>query len=155
MKLSIIGIGTAGAAALAAGALIMAPTATAVDPTTATLTADCGSFGSGEVKLDATQDGTAATITLSSSAVKAPIAVAENSVETSLTLANANGGDDVTFSGNSNPAMSAGDDVNSGPLDATVTAGDVLEAKSATIKVLGITVNCTATSAQNPGPFTF
>lgn len=154
MKLSILGIGTAGAAALAVGALVMAPSATAVDPTTATIQADCGSIGSGEVKLEATQDGTAATITLSSSAVKVPIAIGENTVETTLTLSNANG-EDVTFSGNANPALEAGDDVNSGPLDGTVASGDALEAKSATIKVLGLTVECTGTSAQEPGPFTF
>ncbi|MGW7352112.1 hypothetical protein [Streptomyces sp. Z26] len=154
MKRNIIGIGTAGAAALALGAFVLAPSASAVDPTTATIQADCGSIGSGEVKLEATQDGTAATITLSSSAVKVPIAIPANSVETTLTLAKADGSE-VTFSGNANPALNSGDDVNSGPLAGTVAAGDSLEAKSATIKVLGLTVNCTGTSAQDPGPFTF
>lgn len=149
-------LGTAlGTALLAAGALAFAPTASAVDPTIATVSADCGSAGSGEATLTATQDGTAATITLSSSAVKAPIDVAAGSVETTLTMTK-NGSDTATFTGKSNPAMSAGDDVNSGPLDGTVAAGDVMEAKSVKLVIFGvITVNCTATSAQTPGPFTF
>jgi hypothetical protein len=149
-------LGTAlGTAVLAAGAIAFAPGASAVDPTTATVSADCGSAGSGEAKLTATQDGTAATITLTSSAVKAPIDVEAGSVETTLTLSK-NGSDTATFTGKSNPAMSAGDDVDSGPLDGTVAAGDVMEAKSVKIVIFGtITVNCTATSAQSPGPFTF
>ncbi|QPP06133.1 hypothetical protein G4Z16_06670 [Streptomyces bathyalis] len=149
-------LGTAlGTAVLAVGALAFAPTASAVDPTTATVSADCGSAGSGEATLTATQDGTAATITLSSSAVKAPIDVAAGSVETTLTMTK-NGSDTATFTGKSNPAMSAGDDVNSGPLDGTVAAGDVMEAKSVKLVIFGtITVTCNATSAQTPGPFTF
>ena len=87
--------------------------------------------------------------------MKAPIDVAAGSVETTLTMTK-NGSDTATFTGKSNPAMSAGDDVNSGPLDGTVAAGDVMEAKSVKIVIFGtITVNCTPTSAQNPGPFTF
>ncbi|HWM38129.1 MAG TPA: hypothetical protein VNS49_13535 [Streptomyces sp.] len=149
-------LGTAlGTAALTAGALAFAPAAAAVDPTTATVSADCGSAGAGEATLVATQDGTAATITLSSSAVKAPIDVAAGSVSTTLTLSK-NGTDTAEFTGNSNPAMSAGDDVNSGPLDGTVAAGDVMEAKSVKLVIFGtITVNCNATSPQTPGPFTF
>lgn len=149
-------LGTAlGTAILAAGALAFAPTATAVDPTTATVTADCGSAGAGEATLTATQDGTAATITLSSSAVKAPIDVGAGSVSTTLTLSK-NGTDTATFTGDSNPAMAAGDDVNSGPLDGTVAAGDVMEAQSVELVIFGaITVSCTATSPQSPGPFTF
>jgi len=156
MGRSTTALGTAlGTAALMAGALAFAPTANAVDPTTATVSADCGSDGAGEATLVATQDGTSATITLSSSAVKAPIDVGAGSVSTTLTLSK-NGTDTATFTGNSNPAMSAGDDVNSGPLDGTVAAGDVLEATSVKLVVFGlITVNCTATSPQAPGPFTF
>lgn len=143
------------AALLAAGTLAFAPGAAAVDPTTATVSADCGSAGSGEATLKATQDGTAATITISSSAVKAPIDVEAGSVETTLTLTK-NGDDTATFEGDSNPAMSAGDDVDSGPLDGTVAAGDVLEAKSVKLVIFGtITVECQATSPQDPGPFTF
>lgn len=156
MRRSRLALGAAlGTAALTAGALAFAPGALAVDPTTATVTADCGDAGSGEATLTATQDGTAATITLTSSAVKAPIDVAANSVETTLTLAKSDGST-VDFTGKSNPAMSSGDDVDSGPLDGTVAAGDVLEAKEAKLVVFGtITVTCKATSAQNPGPFTF
>ncbi|HEV7628568.1 MAG TPA: hypothetical protein VGO89_18900, partial [Streptomyces sp.] len=80
---------------------------------------------------------------------------AAGSVSTTLTLSK-NGTDTATFSGNANPALAAGDDVNSGPLDGTVAAGDVMEAKSVKLVVAGIiTVNCTATSPQTPGPFTF
>ncbi|MET7763611.1 hypothetical protein ABZS71_16905 [Streptomyces sp. NPDC005393] len=151
-----LGIGTAlGAAALATGALTLAPTATAVTPTTATLTADCGTFGSGRATLVATQDGTSATITLSSSAIKAPIDIPAGSVNSTLTLSK-NGSDTTTFTGSSNPAIPSGSDVSTGPLTGTVAAGDVLEATSLKLVVFGlITVDCTATSAQSPGPFTF
>jgi hypothetical protein len=151
-----LGIGTAlGTAALAVGALTLAPTAVAVTPTTATLTADCGSFGSGLATLVATQNGTAATITLSSAAVKAPIDIPAGSVSSTLTLSK-NGTGTTTFTGNANPAIKTGADVTTGPLNGTVAAGDVLEAKSLKLVVFGlITVDCTATSAQSPGPFTF
>jgi hypothetical protein len=156
MGRSRLALGSAlGTAALVAGALAFAPNAAAVDPTAATVSADCGSAGAGEATLTATQDGTSATITLASSAVKAPIDVAAGSVSTTLTLSK-NGTDTATFTGDSNPALSAGDDVNSGPLDGTVAAGDVMEAKSVKLVIFGtITVNCTVTSAQAPGPFTF
>jgi hypothetical protein len=156
MKRSTFGIGTTlGMAVLAAGALALAPTASAVDPTTATLTADCGSYGSGEATLTATQDGTNATITLTSSAVTAPTAVPAGSVDSTLTLTK-NGSDTATFTGNANPAMAQGDDVTTGPLSGTVASGDVLEAQSLKAVIFGfITLNCTATSAQSPGPFTF
>ncbi|OPF71825.1 hypothetical protein VT50_0232455 [Streptomyces antioxidans] len=151
-----LGISTAmGAAALAAGALALAPTASAVDPTTATLSAECGSYGSGEATLTATQSGTDATITLSSGAIKAPIDVPAGSVNSTLTLSK-NGSDTTTFTGNSNPAIPTGSDVTTGPLNGTVASGDVLEAKSLKLVIFGlITVDCTATSAQSPGPFTF
>ncbi|WKX68876.1 hypothetical protein [Streptomyces sp. XD-27] len=154
MRRSKLGIVTA-TAALATGAIVLAPTASAVDPTTATVTADCGSYGSGTATLTATQDGTAATITLTSSAVKAPAAVPAGSVDSTLTLSK-NGSGTTTFTGKDNPAMETGDDVTTGPLKGTVAAGDILEAKSLKLTVFGvITVNCTATSAQSPGPFTF
>ncbi|QKV95883.1 hypothetical protein HUT19_32525 [Streptomyces sp. NA02950] len=156
MRRITLGISTAlGAAALATGALALAPTASAVDPTTATITADCGSFGSGSATLVATQDGTSATITLSSSAVKAPLDVPAGAVQSTLTLSK-NGSGTTTFTGSSNPAIPTGSDVSTGPLTGTVAAGDVLEATSLKLVVFGfITVDCTATSAQSPGPFTF
>ncbi|MFJ6213771.1 hypothetical protein ACIQGZ_10640 [Streptomyces sp. NPDC092296] len=154
MKPSTLGTGTAGAAALAVGALLIAPTASAVTPTTATVQANCGDFGSGEIRLEATQNGTAATITFSTSVVWSPLAIPANSVTTSLTLSNANGAD-VTFTGKSNPALKLGDGLNSGPLVGTVAPGDALKAKSVTITYLQFRAECTATSAQNPGPFTF
>ncbi|GAB2875004.1 hypothetical protein [Streptomyces mayteni] len=156
MRRSKLGIGLVmSTATLAAGAFALAPAAGAVEPTNATVSADCGSYGSGEARLVATQDGTSATITLSSSAVTAPIAIPAGSVDSTLTLTK-NGGDTATFTGSDNPAMAAGDDVTTGPLSGTVAAGDVLEAVSLEFTVFGfITVNCTATSPQSPGPFVF
>ncbi|MEU2429977.1 hypothetical protein ABZ611_10735 [Streptomyces sp. NPDC007861] len=140
--------------ALAAGTLALAPTAQAVEPTTATLSFDCGSYGSGEASLTATQDGTAATITVSTSAIAAPIPVSANSVESTLTLTK-NGSGTTAFTGSANPAIPAGGAVSTGPLNGTVAAGDSLEASSLTVVVLGITATCDATSPQNPGPFVF
>lgn len=156
MRRMKLGIGTAlGAAGMAMGALALAPTATAVTPTTATLTAECGTYGSGLATLKATQSGTSATITLSSAAIKAPIDVPANSVNSTLTLSK-NGSGTTTFTGSSNPAIPTGSDVTTGPLKGTVATGDVLTAKSLKLVIFGlITVNCTATSAQSPGPFTF
>ncbi|MFG2196740.1 hypothetical protein [Streptomyces sp. NPDC048639] len=139
---------------LAAGTLAMAPAAHAVDPTTATLAFDCGSFGSGEATLTATQDGTAATITVSTDAITAPIPISANSVESTLTLTT-NGSGTTTFTGNANPAIPAGSAVSTGPLNGTVAAGDSLEATSLTVVVFGITATCNATTPQNPGPFVF
>lgn len=150
-----LGIGTAmGATALATAALVMAPTATAVTPTTATLTADCGIYGKGLAKLEATQNGTAASITLSSSAVKSPIAIAANSLTSTLTLTKNTTGT-TTFTGKSNPAIPAQGDVTTGPLAGTVAAGDKLVAKSLKIQYSIITINCTAVTVQSPGPFVF
>ncbi|MFD7440783.1 hypothetical protein [Streptomyces sp. NPDC059909] len=139
---------------LTAGALVMAPAAQAVEPTTATLSFDCGSYGSGEATLTATQDGTAATINVSTSAITAPIPISANSVRSTLTLTK-NGSGTATFTGNANPAIPAGGAVSTGPLNGTVTAGDSLEATTLTVVVFGITATCTATSPQNPGPFVF
>lgn len=141
-------------AALAATTLAMAPAVHAVTPETATLSFDCGSYGSGTATLKATQDGTAATIDLSTTAVTAPLPVGANSVRSTLTLAR-NGTDTATFTGSSNPAIPAGGAVSTGPLAGTVAAGDSLEAKTLTVVVFGITARCTATSPQNPGPFVF
>jgi hypothetical protein len=141
-------------AALAATTLAMAPAAHAVTPETATLSFDCGSYGSGTATLKATQDGTAATIDLSTTAVTAPLPVGANSVRSTLTLAR-NGTDTATFTGSSNPAIPAGGAVSTGPLAGTVAAGDSLEAKTLTVVVFGITARCTAASPQNPGPFVF
>ncbi|MEU9562311.1 hypothetical protein AB0D16_09740 [Streptomyces sp. NPDC048161] len=140
--------------ALAAGALALAPTAEAVAPTTATISFDCGVYGSGSATLTATQAGTSATINLSTSAITAPISVGANSVKSTLTLTN-NGAGSVTFTGSSNPAIPAGSPVSTGPLKGTVASGDSLEAKSLKVVVLGITATCNATSAQSPGPFVF
>ncbi|MGW0334106.1 hypothetical protein ACWD0J_19935 [Streptomyces sp. NPDC003011] len=144
------------AGALAVTGLALAPTAVAVTPDTATITADCGTFGGGEATLTATQDGTAATITLTTSAITAPLALAQDSITSTLTLVNTAGGS-AAFTGTKNPAMAAGDPVTVGPLDGTVAPGDTLEAYGGSLQmtVFGITITCTATGPQAPGPFVF
>ncbi|MCW7943577.1 hypothetical protein AAW14_16420 [Streptomyces hygroscopicus] len=156
MRRKRLGTGTALLAAVAAGGLALAQTAAAVTPLTATISADCGSFGSGAATLTATQDGTAATLTVNSSAMTAPIALAQDSITSTLTLVKAGGGTTV-FSGTRNPALAAGDSVTVGPLDGTVASGDSLEAYGGSLQltVFGITVTCTATGPQSPGPFVF
>ncbi|GGR95625.1 hypothetical protein GCM10010252_38020 [Streptomyces aureoverticillatus] len=143
-----------GAGALAVSALVLAPAAGAVEPQEATIGFDCGSFGSGTATLKATQNGTAATIEVSTSAITAPVDVGAGAVNSELTLTK-NGSGSTAFTGNSNPAIPAGSPVSTGPLNGTVAAGDSLEAKSLKIVVFGITVTCNATSAQSPGPFKF
>jgi hypothetical protein len=149
------------AAALAAGTLAatglaFAPAAAAVTPQTATINATCSIGGSGAATLTATQDGTAATITLSSTEITAPIDVAQDSVSSTLTMVKASGGTTV-FSGTKNPAIPAGGGVSVGPLDGTVASGDSLEAYGGSLQmvVFGITITCTADAPQSPGPFVF
>ncbi|WP_298558016.1 hypothetical protein [Streptomyces luteogriseus] len=157
MRCKRIGAGAALAAgALAVTGLAFAPAALAVTPQTATISADCGTFGSGEATLTATQDGTAATLTVKSSAITAPIALGEDSISSTLTLVKSGGGT-VDFSGTENPAMAAGAPVEVGPLSGTVASGDSLEAFGGSLKmtVFGITITCTATGPQSPGPFVF
>ncbi|MER5301415.1 hypothetical protein ABT039_18335 [Streptomyces lasiicapitis] len=155
MRHGRLALGSAlGAGALAVSALVLAPAAGAVEPQEATIGFDCGSFGSGSATLKATQNGTAATIEVSTSAITAPIDVGAGAVSSELTLTK-NGSGTTTFTGNSNPAIPAGSPVSTGPLNGTVAAGDSLEGKSLKIVVFGITANCNATSAQSPGPFKF
>ncbi|MFH8792904.1 hypothetical protein [Streptomyces sp. NPDC017941] len=143
-----------GTGALALSALVLAPAAGAVEPQEASIAFDCGSFGSGTAALKATQNGTAATIAVSTSAITAPLDVGAGAVRSTLTLTR-NGSGTTTFTGNSNPAIPAGSPVSTGPLNGTVASGDRLAASSLRIVVFGITVTCTATSAQAPGPFVF
>ncbi|NEB73656.1 hypothetical protein G3I40_00105 [Streptomyces sp. SID14478] len=143
-----------GAGIAAAGVLALAPAAGAVTPTTATIDFDCGSFGSGNATLTASQNGTAATIELSTSAITAPIDVGAGSVNSTLSLTN-HGSGAVQFTGSSNPTIPAGSAVSTGPLTGTVAAGDSLEATSLTVVVFGVTATCTATTTQAPGPFVF
>jgi hypothetical protein len=157
MRCKRIGAGAALAAgALAVTGLAFAPAALAVTPQTATISADCGTFGSGEATLTATQDGTAATVTVKSAAITAPIALGEDSIASTLTLVKSGGGT-VDFTGTENPAMAAGAPVEVGPLSGTVASGDSLEAFGGSLKmtVFGITITCTATGPQSPGPFVF
>lgn len=144
------------AGALAVAGLAFAPTAAAVTPQTATITASCGIFGGGSASLTATQSGTSATMTLTSSAISAPVAVAQDSISSTLTLVKAGGGT-TAFSGTKNPAMAGGDPVSVGPLSGTVASGDSLEAYGGSLKmvIFGVTVTCTATAPQSPGPFVF
>ncbi|MGA5202625.1 hypothetical protein [Streptomyces variegatus] len=157
MRCKRIGAGAALAAgALAVTGLAFAPAALAVTPQTATISADCGTFGSGEATLTATQDGTAATLTVKSAAITAPIALGEDSISSTLTLVKSGGGA-VDFTGTENPAMAAGAPVEVGPLSGTVASGDSLEAFGGSLRmtVFGITITCTATGPQSPGPFVF
>lgn len=142
--------------ALAVTGVVLAPAAVAVAPTSATLTADCGFFGGGQATLTATQNGTAATMTLTSSEITAPIGLGADSIASTLTMVKGSGGTTV-FSGTENPAMSAGDPVTVGPLNGTVASGDSLEAFGGSLRmtVFGITITCTATGPQSPGPFVF
>ncbi|MGW7009025.1 hypothetical protein ACWGCW_41315 [Streptomyces sp. NPDC054933] len=150
-----LGIGTVlGSGVMVAGALVMAPYAGAVSPDTATVSFDCGSYGSGSATLTATQDGTTATITLSTSAITAPIDISANSVSSTLVLTDSNSAT-VTLTGNSNPDIPAGSAVTTGPLTGTVPSGDGLQATSLQVSVFGVTATCNATSAQSPGPFVF
>ncbi|CAL9453336.1 hypothetical protein [Streptomyces griseomycini] len=145
------------AGALAVCGLALAPTAAAVAPGTATVNADCGSWGGGAATLTATQSGTSATLTVNTSAVTAPVAIGEDSLAAKLTLVKADGGT-VVFSGTENPAMAAGDPLEVGPLTGTVASGDSLEAYGGSLKVTAfgfITITCTATGPQSPGPFVF
>ena len=151
---------TATGAALAAGALAVtglafAPSAAAVTPQSATINANCGIYGGGAATLTATQSGTSATITITSSAITVPVAVSQDSVSSTLTLVK--GGGTSVFSGKKNPAMAAGSTVTVGPLSGTVASGDSLEAYGGSLKmtVFGITITCTATAKQSPGPFVF
>lgn len=154
MRHGRLGIGTVIGSAFAVGALVLAPAASAVEPQSATLSFDCGSYGSGTATLTATQDGTDATIEVSTSAVTAPIPIGAGAVDSTLTLTK-NGAGTTEFTGGSNPAIPAGGAVSTGPLTGTVAAGDSLEGTSLKIVVFGLTVTCDATSGQTPGPFVF
>ncbi|MER5602543.1 hypothetical protein [Streptomyces sp. NPDC002265] len=143
---------------LAATALAFAPSASAaVTPGSATITASCGLFGGGAATLTATQvSSTSATITLSSTGITTPLALSANSINSTLTMTNSTGANRV-FSGTVNPAMPAGGAVTVGPLPGTVAVGDSLDFYKGSLKmvIFGITVTCTSSAAQSPGPFVF
>lgn len=157
MKRIRLGVGSALAAGtLAVTGLAFAPTALAVTPETATINASCTIGGSGAATLTATQSGTTATVTLSSEEITAPLALAEDSIQSTLTFVKASGGT-TSFTGTENPALAAGDGMVVGPLTGTVASGDSLEAYGGSLRmvVFGITVSCTASGPQSPGPFVF
>lgn len=145
---------TLGVGIAVAGTLALAPGAYAVEPQTATISFECGTWGSGEATLEATQDGTAATISVTTGAITSPIDLGAGSVSSTLTLAK-NGSGTTEFTGNASPDIPAGGPVSSGPLNGTVASGDSLEAQKLDVTVLGVTVTCNPTSAQTPGPFVF
>ncbi|GGX55310.1 hypothetical protein [Streptomyces fructofermentans] len=155
MRSKRFGIGAALAAGTLAAGLALAPGAAAVVPVTATITADCGVYGGGTATLTATQDGSAATVTVTSS-ITAPLALAEDSITSTLTLVAAGGGT-TAFTGTENPPMATGDAVTVGPLSGTVAPGDSLEAFGGSLEmvIFGLTVTCTAAGPQAPGPFVF
>ncbi|SOD77499.1 hypothetical protein SAMN06272781_5380 [Streptomyces sp. 1222.2] len=144
------------AGTLAVTGLALAPTAVAVTPDVATINASCTIGGSGVATLTATQDGTSATVTVTSEEITAPIALAEDSIQSTLTFVDASGGT-VAFTGTENPALAAGDGVEVGPLTGTVAPGDSLEAFGGSLQmvIFGFPVTCTAGAAQSPGPFVF
>ncbi|MDW8804788.1 hypothetical protein P1P68_08310 [Streptomyces scabiei] len=144
------------AGTLAVSGLALAPTAAAVTPDVATINATCTIGGSGVATLTATQDGTSATVTVTSEDITAPIALAEDTIQSTLTLVNASGGT-VAFTGTENPALAAGDGVQVGPLTGTVAPGDSLDAFGGSLQmvIFGFPVTCTAGAAQSPGPFVF
>lgn len=155
MHFGKIGFGTALVAGMAVtGALVLAPAADAVTPASATLSFNCGAFGSGSATITASQSGSTATFTVTTSAITSPINIGANSVTSTLTMAN-HGTGTKTFTGSSNPAITAGQPISTGPLTGPVAAGDSLAGKSMKVVVFGISVTCTATSAQSPGPFLF
>ncbi|MEU3616748.1 hypothetical protein ABZ725_31255 [Streptomyces sp. NPDC006872] len=157
MRVKRIGSGAAVlAGALAVTGLALAPSAVAVAPTTATVTASCGLFGGGAATLTATQSGTSATITFTSTAVTAPIQISANSIASTLTMANSTGSARV-FTGTTNPLMPIGSPITVGPLNGTVASGDSLNFLGGSLKmvVFGITVTCTTSTTQLPGPFVF
>ncbi|WP_060884762.1 hypothetical protein [Streptomyces caniscabiei] len=152
-----LGVGAALAAGtLAVTGLAFAPTALAVTPETATINASCTIGGAGAATLTATQSGTTATVTLTSEEITAPITLAEDSIQSTLTFVKASGGT-TAFTGTENPALAAGDGMVVGPLTGTVAPGDSLEAFGGSLQmvVFGITVTCTASGPQSPGPFVF
>ncbi|MFD4874278.1 hypothetical protein ACFWOB_12990 [Streptomyces sp. NPDC058420] len=146
------------AGVIAATTLALAPTASAaVTPGSASITASCGIFGGGAATLTATQtSSTSATITLNSTAITTPLALSANSISSTLTMSNSTGASRV-FSGTVNPAIPAGGAVTVGPLPGTVAVGDKLDFYKGSLKmvIFGISVTCTSSAAQSPGPFVF
>ncbi|MBC9716207.1 hypothetical protein H9Y04_27080 [Streptomyces sp. TRM66268-LWL] len=158
MRGSRIGLGAMAAGALAAGALAFAPAAMAVTPAKATANYDCGSWGGGTAELNATQSGSGITIQVKT-AITTPIAIGAGDVTTALKLTH-NGTGAATFTGSANPAIPAFGAFDSGVLTSTTAfaAGDTLDSyfgddPSLTLTVFGTTVECFATSVQDPGPF--
>lgn len=155
MKISTFVSGTAGASALVMGALVVAPTASAATPTTATVQVDCGGWGTGKATLQAQLNGGAATVTFSTPVVWSSHSIPADSFRTTVTLSTASG-KEVTFSGKSNPAWTLiGQPFDSGPVTGAVTPGEALQFTSITSTVGSFTVHCEATSPQSPGPFVF
>lgn len=157
MRLSTLVKGTAGTAVVALGALAVAPQASAVTPTAASVEVDCGYFyGSGKATLEAEQNGDEATLRFTTPVAWAHHSFPENEIASTLTLTTASG-EEVTLTGQSNPAwVRLGQPFDSGPLTGTVPVGEELEFTSITAVFSGtVVVNCTALAPQEPEPFVF
>jgi len=149
-----------------AATLALAGPAAAVAPGTATASYNCGAAGSGTVKLTAADSGGVKSVKLDSTDLVAQFPYAANSVQTTLKLNKASGGE-VQFSGAVHPAASKGDPLSFGPLplaSGSLAAGDSTNSAvlagtpSASNWSLKFTVTnaggtftsyCTATSAQS------
>ncbi|GGM90773.1 hypothetical protein [Streptomyces fuscichromogenes] len=158
-KLRAAVIATA-SAALLAGTVALAPGASAVTPTWASTSYDCGTLGSSPADLIATQNGTYATITVELPSLTVPLPVQAFSVPATLVLYDINTGASTTFTGDVNPYMAVGDPLDLGWLQGTVTPGSTLDTiggglSRLTFVLYGITFNCHATSFLFPGPYQF
>ncbi|WP_031512809.1 hypothetical protein [Streptomyces sp. NRRL F-5123] len=155
MKLKTLGTGTAAAAALAMSALVMAPPASAANPARPTVGVDCGPWGTGQATLGAQSSGTSAALFFTTAVVWTSHSFPANSMQSTITLTDAQG-HDVTFTGKANSAWTLPwEPFVSGPMLGSVTPGETLEFKSLTSSFGTFSFTCTATSPQDPGPFTF
>ncbi|ADI04983.1 hypothetical protein SBI_01862 [Streptomyces bingchenggensis BCW-1] len=148
----------AACAALLAGAVALAPTASAVSPDTATAPYNCGTFGTVELTLHAAQNGTRATITPGSPDLTAPVAIPANTISATL-LFEKNGGPGTTkFTNTSSPAIPAGFPIQV-TLVGTVAPGDSLDSYlgggSLRMSIGAVVITCNALAKQTPGPFVF
>ncbi|MFF7470483.1 hypothetical protein [Streptomyces sp. NPDC008092] len=155
-KLRTAVIATA-SAALLAGTVALAPGASAVTPTWASASFDCGTLGSSPADFIATQNGTDATITVELPSLTVPIAVPAFSVPATLVLVDTSTWTSTTFTGDLNPYMAAGDPLYLGWLQGTVTPGSTLDAIAGrlTFTLYGVTFTCHPTSFLFPAPFQF
>ena len=144
--------------ALLAGAVALAPTAAAVTPDTATAPYNCGTYGSADLTLHATQNGTRATLTPVFPNLTASVAIPANAISVTLRLEKNGGPATTTFTNSSSPAIPAGSPIVV-TLIGTVAPGDSLDSylggDSLRMSIGVLTVTCHALAKQTPGPFVF